>query len=101
MSKEGTFVVDTSYDCLPKKYTRSRLFFDKVELTSSDSSNCLQADWIELYPDGEEAIPLNVSEARSNSISSSIFVDADHAGYQVTRFLVIGLIICVNRAPIL
>ena len=83
-----------------KKYNRSRLVFDKTEPTFADSSACIQADQVELYPDDQEAIPLNVPKARGNSVSSSVFANTDHTGCQVTHRSTTGILIFVNRAPI-
>ena len=79
-----------------KKHNRSRLVFDETEPTFADSSTFVQADWIEFFPVAPEAIPLNVPEARGNSVSSSVFVDADHAGCQVTRRSTTDIIVFVN-----
>ena len=75
-----------------KKYNSSRLVFDETEPTFAASSTFVQADWVELYPDVQETIPLNFPEARSNSVSFSAFVDADHDGCQVTRCSTIDIL---------
>ena len=59
-------------------------------------------DWSEYYLGAEEAIPDEMPVARGRSIVMSCFVDADHAkGCRVTRRSHTGVIIFVNRAPIL
>jgi hypothetical protein len=58
-------------------------------------------DWSEFYPDAEEAIPHNVPEARGNGVVTSSFVDSDHAGCKETRRSHTGVILYVNKAPIL
>jgi hypothetical protein len=58
-------------------------------------------DWTEVYPDAKEAVPINVPEARGNFVVMSCFEDADHAGDVVTRRSHTGIIIFVNKAPIL
>ena len=83
-----------------KQFNRSRLVFDETEPDFADTSTFVTADWAEFYPDAEEAIPLNVPEARGNSVMTSAFVDADHAGCKVTRRSHTGILIFVNRAPI-
>jgi hypothetical protein len=44
-----------------------------------------KAEWQEFYRDASEAIPLNMPEARGNSVIVSCFCDADHAGNKITR----------------
>ena len=58
-------------------------------------------DWSEFYPGAHEAIPPDMPEAHGMSVKLSCFVDADHAGCKVTRRSHTGVIIFVNRAPIL
>lgn len=55
----------------------------------------------ELYPDAIEHIPHNMPEPRGKEIDINVFVDADHAGNQVTRRSHTGIIIMVNMAPII
>ena len=83
-----------------KAHERSTMVFDDTEPYFEDSrfSKC---DWSEFYPDAAEAIPSNAPEARGKSVSMSCFVDADHAGCRVTRRSHTGVLIFVNRAPIL
>ena len=82
------------------KYNRSKLVFDDTRPSYDDSSFFKHSDWSEYYPDAEEPIPTNTPEARGNSVHTSAFVDADHAGCKVTRRSHTGIIIFVNRAPI-
>jgi hypothetical protein len=48
-----------------------------------------------------EAIPPNAPEPLGNPVILSCFVDADHAGNQVTRRSHTGIILFCNRAPII
>ena len=48
-----------------------------------------------------ELIPPDMPEPRGNSVTTTCFVDADHAGCKATRRSHTGIIIFVNRAPIL
>jgi len=83
-----------------KRYNRSSLVFDWTEpnLDESQFSGC---DWKEYYPGAAEAIPTNMPEPRGKSVSTTCFVDADHAGCRLTRRSHSGVLIFVNRAPIL
>jgi len=58
-------------------------------------------NWTKFYPDAKEAIPAVVPEERGKPVMMSCFVDADHAGCKETRRSHSGIIIFVNRAPIL
>jgi hypothetical protein len=58
-------------------------------------------DWTPCYPNAKEQIPPNAPEPKGNSILISCFVDADHAGNQITRRSHTGIIIFCNKAPII
>ncbi|KAI2499335.1 Reverse transcriptase (RNA-dependent DNA polymerase) [Fragilaria crotonensis] len=61
----------------------------------------VKCDWSEFYPDAAEAIPENMPTPRGKDVTMSCFVDADHAGCRETRRSHSGILIFVNRAPIL
>ena len=54
----------------------------------------------ELYPDAVEYKPQNAPEPKGAKVQITCFVDADHAGDQVTRRSRTGILIYVNKAPI-
>ena len=83
-----------------KNYSRSSVVFDWTE-PSLEMSNFAACDWAEYYPGAAEAIPPNMPEPRGKSVSTTCFVDADHAGCRLTRRSHSGILIFVNRAPIL
>ena len=83
-----------------KAHERSTLVFDDTD-PSFDGDRFNKCDWSEFYPDAAEAIPTDAPEARGKSVNMSCFVDADHAGCRVTRRSHTGVLIFVNRAPIL
>ena len=66
-----------------------------------DTSKFAQCDWTEFYPEAKEAIPSNMPEPRGQPVTTTCWVDADHAGCRMTRRSHTGIIIFVNRAPIL
>jgi hypothetical protein len=76
------------------------MVFDDTEPVF-DESRFQKCDWSEYYPGACEAIPPDAPEVRGQSVSMSCFVDADHAGCRVTRRSHTGVLIFVNRAPIL
>ena len=66
-----------------------------------DESRFVQCDWHDFYRDAKEPIPGDAPEARGNVVSTHCFVDADHAGNRVTRRSQSGILLFVNRAPVL
>ena len=83
-----------------KKHDRSRLVFDDAHPDLSDRQFSA-GDWTEFYPDAAEAIPLDVPKPRGREVSMTCYVDANHAGCMVTRRSMTGVLIFVNKAPIL
>ena len=83
-----------------KHHKRSKMVFDDTEPVFPE--NAFRAcDWLEFYPDAEEAIPHNAPEAHGNSVVTSTFVDADHAGCKVMQHSHTGVLCYMNKAPIL
>jgi len=83
-----------------KQYNRSCLVFDPTH-PEFDDSRFVKADWQEFYPDAVDPLPHNMPEPRGRAVSTTCFVDADHAGCQVTRRSHTGILIFVNRTPVL
>jgi hypothetical protein len=83
-----------------KKHLQSRIILDAAKPLVNEQS-FIHADWTEFYCDAHEAISPNAPEPRGNSVIISCFVDADHAGNQVTRRSHSGIMIFCNRAPIM
>ena len=78
----------------------STMVFDDTE-PDFDDCRFKDCDWSEYYPNAAEAIPKDMPKPCGRAVMCSCFVDADHAGCQVTRKSHTGVIIFVNRAPIL
>lgn len=83
-----------------KLHSRSRIILDDTE-PRVDESRFPKVQWEAFYPDAMEAIPPNAPEPLGNPVILSCFVDADHAGNQVTRRSHTGIILFCNRAPII
>ena len=83
-----------------KSHDRSTIVFDPTEPIMNDTQ-FHTADWQEYYPDAKESIPPNMPIPLGKSVSTTCFVDADHAGCHVTRRSQTGILIYVNRAPII
>ena len=54
----------------------------------------------EIYPDANDTLPHNMPKSRGKAVDITTFVDADHAGNQITRRSHTGIIIFINMAPI-
>jgi hypothetical protein len=83
-----------------KHHPRSTMVFDDT-IPVFRGDRFIKCDWSEFYPDATEAIPENMPKPRGKEVVMSCFVDADHAGCRETRRSHSGIIIFVNRAPIM
>lgn len=82
-----------------QEHNRSTMVFDDNE-PWVDENRFRRCDWGEFYPDAKEQIPKDAPEALGPAVVVSCFVDADHAGCRATRRSHTGVLIFVNRAPI-
>jgi len=76
------------------------MVFNHLEPTI-DESSFRTCDWSSQYPNARESIPPNMPEPRGQQVITRCFVDADHAGCIATRRSNTGVIIYINKAPIL
>jgi hypothetical protein len=83
-----------------KHYGRSSLIMDDT-VPEVDEQRFRICDWSANYPGASEKIPTNAPEPRGKSVTMTCYVDADHAGCLATRRSHTGVIILVNKAPIL
>ena len=83
-----------------KHHPRSTMVFDDT-IPTFRGERFVNCDWSEFYPEASEAIPGNMPTPRGKEVTMSCFVDADHAGCRETRRSHSGIMIFVNRAPIL
>jgi hypothetical protein len=58
-------------------------------------------NWTNQYRDSTDELPPNMPEPRGNAVQINCFVDADHAGNRITCRSQTGILIFINRAPIL
>jgi hypothetical protein len=82
-----------------KAHDRSSVVMDD-SLPSFDESRFVKCDWSEYYPGACEPEPPRAPELRGNSVTTTCFVDADHAGCQETRRSHTGIILFLQKAPI-
>ena len=59
------------------------------------------SDWSDFYADAKEELPPNMPAPRGKPVQINCFVDADHAGDMVSRRSHTGILIYVNRAPVI
>jgi hypothetical protein len=83
-----------------KSHAHLLMVFDDRPLILSESRFKI-CDWSEFYPGAAEPIPPNAIPPRGNAVQINAFVDADHAGDRVTRRSHTGIILYVNKAPII
>ena len=83
-----------------KNSPRRRLFFDPDHPNISES-RFQKFDWEDFYRGAEEEIPMNAPEPRGREVGIHCFVDASHASDKMTRRSQTGILIFVNRAPII
>ena len=77
-----------------------RIVFDpNLPEIKPDTFRC-DDDWTEFYGDVKEEDPPSMPEPLGASVRIGCFVDADHAGNQLTRRSHTGIIIFLNKAPI-
>ena len=82
-----------------KKHENSTMVFDD-EKPFVDERRFQPVSWKDFYGDVTEAIPPNMPKPRGNSVKMTTFVDADHAGNLATRRSQTGILIFLNKAPI-
>jgi hypothetical protein len=76
--------------------------FDPKTPVGDESAFNNGADWKEFYREVQEELPPKMPKPRGQRVTSSAFVDANHAGNKVTRCSHTGtIIIYVQNAPIL
>jgi len=83
-----------------KHHANASMIFDDVCVNWDDES-FPKHNWTNYYRDAKEEIPPNMPQPRGNPVQINCFVDADHGGNQFTRRSQTGIIIFLNRAPIM
>jgi hypothetical protein len=82
-----------------KKVPKKRIAFDP-NYPEINESRFKVYDWNDVYRDAEEAIPPNAPDPLGKPVSIHCFVDANLAGNVVTRRSQTGILIFINRAPV-
>lgn len=91
-----------------KDHKNSSIIFDpRYANVSDDHLPCEQqveykAKYMkELYPDVVKDIPKLVTKPLGRAVQISVYVDANHAGDKITRRSRTGILLYLNKAPIL
>ncbi len=79
-------------------HERSRIVMDDSYFPHKEAE---KPNWNQFYPHAKDDIPPDLPEARGKVIQQIMFVDASHAANVVTRQSRTGVLIFLNRAPIL
>ncbi len=77
----------------------STMIFDHLPV-NWDEAQFPQYDWTNFYHDACDNIPPNMPEPQGHPVQINCFTDTDHAGNRITRRSHTGVLIFVNRAPI-
>ncbi len=83
-----------------KRNKRSSIIFDEQRVPWNEADFPIH-DWTDFYRDIKELKPPNAPSPRGNAVQINCFVDADHAGNKLTRRSQTGILIFLNRSPIL
>jgi len=83
-----------------KESPRKRIYFDPDHPMISED-RFQKFDWVDFYRDAKEDIPADMPEPRGNAVSTHCFVDASHGSEKTTRRSQSGILIFINKAPII
>jgi len=56
--------------------------------------------WKDFYGDMKEAVPPNMPKPQGNKVKMTTFVDSDHAGNLATHHSQTGILIFLNKSPV-
>ena len=87
------------FGCL-KESPRKGLFSDPTYPNMSDDM-FKKFDWQDFYQNVEDDIPIDMPEARGNETGIHCFLYASHAADKVTKRSQTGILIFMNKAPII
>ena len=80
--------------------SRRRLFFDP-DPPSISKDRFQKFDWLDFYKAVKVDIPIDMSEPRGNAVETHCFVDVSHASEKLQRRCHTGILIFINKAPII
>ena len=83
-----------------KTSPRRRLFFDPDHPKISED-RFQRFDWIDFYKGAVEQLPMDAPVPRGWEVSIHCFVDASHASDKATRRSQTGILMFINKAPVI
>ena len=83
-----------------KHHPKRKIAFDPLH-PSIDNRRFKKHDWFDFYRHAKEAIPPNAPPVRGAAVSTHCFVDASFAGDVTNRRSQMGILIFVNKAPVI
>ena len=83
-----------------KAHPKRNLFFDPQH-PKVDELAFKEYDWYDFYHEAKEQLSSDMPPPRGRSVSTHCFVHSNHAGDKVTRRSQTGILIFLNRAPII
>jgi Reverse transcriptase (RNA-dependent DNA polymerase) len=82
------------------QHPKRSLYFDPTEVSVNEDL-FPNHEWTEFYRDAIEALPDDLPPPRGRAVTIHCFVDADHASNRMTRKSQTGILIFLNKAPII
>jgi len=82
-----------------KGHKNSKLVFDPAYL-EIDDRRFKDVDWKNFYPEASDELPPGMPEPLGLPVDVSCFIDADHARNLLTRRSHSGVLIFLNKAPV-
>jgi hypothetical protein len=81
-------------------HEQSNIVLDDTVPDLSSIAEFTEADWGEYYPDAKEPTPANMPKPRGKPVTTTCYVDSDHAGCRMTRRSQTCYFLFVNSAPV-
>lgn len=82
-----------------KSHNRSTMVFDDAYINWNEA-DFTHYDWTDFYGNVQEETPRNAPKPLGNPVQMNVFVDANHARNNITRRSQTGILMYLNKAPI-